>query len=94
MDETRPDAAADGIRLAGAWLAGAAPVFAALAPRPAYAVGGAVRNALLGEPVADVDIATAATPDEVVARAAAAGPLRADGAGAWHGHRDGGGARL
>jgi poly(A) polymerase len=29
-------------------------------------VGGAVRNALLGEPVSDVDIATPLTPDEVI----------------------------
>ena len=36
-------------------------------------VGGAVRNALLGRPVADVDLATTATPDTVAARAKAAG---------------------
>ena len=30
-------------------------------------VGGAVRNALLGEPVGDIDIATTAMPDEVIA---------------------------
>ena len=36
-------------------------------------VGGAVRNALLGIPVNDVDIATTALPDEVVRRAKAAG---------------------
>jgi tRNA nucleotidyltransferase/poly(A) polymerase len=35
--------------------------------------GGAVRNALLGEPVADVDIATTTDPDETVRRAEAAG---------------------
>lgn len=39
----------------------------------ARVVGGAVRNALLGEPVHEVDIATTATPDVVVARAKAAG---------------------
>ncbi len=39
----------------------------------AWVVGGAVRNALLGLPVADVDVATTATPDRVVARAVAAG---------------------
>ena len=36
-------------------------------------VGGAVRNALLGKPVADVDIATPLTPDEVTRRLTAAG---------------------
>lgn len=71
-------------RLAGRWLEGAQPVFAALAPHPAYAVGGAVRNALLGQPVADVDIATAARPEEVMRRAEAAG-LRAVPTGFAHG---------
>jgi len=36
-------------------------------------VGGCVRNALLGEPVADVDIATQLTPDEVEQACRAAG---------------------
>ena len=36
-------------------------------------VGGCVRNALLREPVADVDIATTLTPDEAVAALQAAG---------------------
>ena len=36
-------------------------------------VGGAVRNALLGEPVGDVDIATTTLPAEMMRRAAAAG---------------------
>jgi poly(A) polymerase len=50
-------------------------VFAALAARgfTARAVGGAVRNALAGRPVADVDLATDARPDEVMAAAEAAG---------------------
>lgn len=39
----------------------------------ARVVGGAVRNALLGVPVHDVDVATTAAPDEVVRRAKAAG---------------------
>ena len=39
----------------------------------ARVVGGAVRNALLAEPVGDIDIATTATPDEVIARVEAAG---------------------
>ncbi|MEI9990907.1 MAG: CCA tRNA nucleotidyltransferase [Rhizomicrobium sp.] len=36
-------------------------------------VGGAVRNALLGKPVADIDIATPLLPDDVTARLKAAG---------------------
>ena len=39
----------------------------------ARVVGGAVRNTLLAEPVGDIDIATTATPDAVMARARAAG---------------------
>jgi len=39
----------------------------------ARVVGGAVRNALLGIPIGDVDIATTALPDEVIRRAKAAG---------------------
>jgi tRNA nucleotidyltransferase/poly(A) polymerase len=39
----------------------------------ARVVGGAVRNALLGEPIGDIDIATTAVPDEVIRRATAAG---------------------
>src|SRR5262245_56276874 len=39
----------------------------------ARAVGGAVRNALLGMPIAEVDVATTAVPEEVVKRVAAAG---------------------
>lgn len=39
----------------------------------ARVVGGAVRNALLGEPIGDIDIATTALPDEVLARAERAG---------------------
>ncbi|RWL05782.1 MAG: CCA tRNA nucleotidyltransferase [Mesorhizobium sp.] len=35
--------------------------------------GGAVRNALIGQPVADVDIATTTVPDETIRRAEAAG---------------------
>jgi tRNA nucleotidyltransferase/poly(A) polymerase len=38
----------------------------------ARVVGGAVRNALLGRSVADIDIATTAVPDEVIRRAKAA----------------------
>ena len=39
----------------------------------ARVIGGAVRNALLGLAVADIDIATTALPDEVIRRAAAEG---------------------
>lgn len=38
----------------------------------ARVVGGAVRNALLGVPVGDIDIATTAVPEEVIRRAQAA----------------------
>ena len=47
-------------------------------------VGGAVRNALLNLPVADIDVATTATPDEVMRRAAQSG-LRALPTGIDHG---------
>jgi len=39
----------------------------------ARVVGGAVRNALLGEPIGDIDVATTAVPAEVVRRVTAAG---------------------
>jgi poly(A) polymerase len=39
----------------------------------ARVVGGAVRNALLGEPISEFDIATTAVPQEVIRRATAAG---------------------
>lgn len=47
-------------------------------------VGGAVRNALLGEPVADIDIATTCLPDETMRRARAAG-FKAVPTGVEHG---------
>ncbi len=50
----------------------------------ARVVGGAVRNALLGRPVSDHDVATTATPDVVTARARAAG-LRVVPTGLDHG---------
>lgn len=61
-------------------------VFAALAAagHQSRIVGGTVRNALLGEPVTDIDIATTATPDEVMAAMSAAG-LQAIPTGASHG---------
>lgn len=39
----------------------------------ARVVGGAVRNHLMGRPIADIDICTTAVPDVVIARARAAG---------------------
>ncbi|MDB5598688.1 MAG: tRNA nucleotidyltransferase [Xanthobacteraceae bacterium] len=50
----------------------------------ARVVGGAVRNALLGEPIADLDIATTAVPDEVMRRAKADG-LKVVPTGLQHG---------
>ncbi len=50
----------------------------------ARVVGGAVRNALLGEPIAEIDVATTAIPEEVVRRVEAAG-LRAVPTGIEHG---------
>jgi tRNA nucleotidyltransferase/poly(A) polymerase len=50
----------------------------------ARVVGGAARNALMGLPLNDIDIATTAPPDEVVRRAEAAG-LRAVPTGIEHG---------
>ncbi|MEM8851128.1 MAG: CCA tRNA nucleotidyltransferase, partial [Pseudomonadota bacterium] len=50
----------------------------------ALAVGGCVRNALLGVPVSDIDIATDARPDRVLALAGAA-DLRAIPTGLDHG---------
>ena len=50
----------------------------------ARVVGGAVRNALLGRPVKDVDIATTATPQKIIAATKAAG-LKAMETGIAHG---------
>jgi poly(A) polymerase len=58
-------------------------VFAALGGEGKF-VGGAVRNALLGRPVADIDIATPLVPDEVTRRLRAAG-LAAHPTGIEHG---------
>ena len=64
-------------RLEAAWLTeGAlARVLAVLdgAGEEARLVGGTVRNALLGEPFGDADIATTALPAEVIRRVEAAG---------------------
>ncbi len=64
-------------RLRGApWLAagGAAKVLALLDSEgeEARVVGGAVRNALLGRSVREIDVATTAVPDEIIRRAKAA----------------------
>ena len=60
-----------------AWLreGAAARLLAALGANgeEARVVGGAVRNALLGEPIGDIDLATTAVPDEVIRRASTAG---------------------
>jgi poly(A) polymerase len=71
-----------------AWLTRPATqaVFAALAAHghEARAVGGAVRDALLGRSVGDVDLATPARPEAVMAAAQAAG-LKAIATGLAHG---------
>lgn len=59
-------------------------VFAALEDSEVRVVGGAVRNALLGEPVADIDLAAAALPQDVADKAARAG-LRVIPTGIDHG---------
>lgn len=76
------------MRLTGDWLTSAdtQAVLGMLtdAGHLAYAVGGCVRNALLDVPVADVDIATSAVPEEVVRLSQAAG-LKAIPTGLEHG---------
>jgi len=76
------------MRVGGEWLenAGTRAVLGCLAAggHQALAVGGCVRNAALGQPVADVDIATDAVPDRVTALAEAAG-LRVVPTGLAHG---------
>ena len=76
------------MRVSGDWMARPATqaVCAALtgAGHQAFFVGGCVRNALLGVPVTDVDIATEARPERVSELAKAAG-LRAVPTGAAHG---------
>lgn len=75
-----------GVKVSGDWLDAAAcqRVFALLAEHQVFVVGGAVRDAALGEPVGDVDFATDATPDAVMALAEAAG-LKAVPTGIAHG---------
>jgi poly(A) polymerase len=75
-------------RIADAWVS--APRTRAVcdalteAGHQAFFVGGCVRNALLGRAVADIDLATDARPEEVLAVAAAAG-LHAVPTGIEHG---------
>jgi poly(A) polymerase len=63
---------------------GMAALLAALGGGNARFVGGAVRDTLLGLPVADVDVATLLAPDAVVARLEAAG-IKAVPTGIAHG---------
>lgn len=76
------------MRITGDWLTAPATqlVLRVLgdAGRQAFVVGGCVRNALMGLPVTDIDIATDARPKEVIALAEAAG-LRAVPTGLAHG---------
>jgi len=80
---------AGALSVAGAgWFAAPATraIFAALntAQHETRAVGGALRNTLMGLPVSDVDFATTAPPEEVTALAAKAG-LKAVPTGLQHG---------
>ncbi len=74
------------MRVEGPWQVRAQPLLALLgdAGHQALMVGGCVRNALLGAPVGDVDIATDARPEQVLALAEAAG-IRAVPTGLVHG---------
>ena len=76
------------MKIAGEWIE-AAHVQQVLhmltdAGHQAFLVGGCVRNALLGQPVADIDISTDAMPERVVALAGVAG-LKAVPTGIEHG---------
>jgi poly(A) polymerase/tRNA nucleotidyltransferase (CCA-adding enzyme) len=66
------------------FLADRAPAAVLAALPGARAVGGAVRDALAGRPVADVDVAAPFPPEEIAARLAAAG-LRVHETGLAHG---------
>ena len=57
----------------------------------ARVVGGAVRNALMGRQVSDIDIATTATPEQVITAAKARGLKTVATGLAWHDHGDRGG---
>lgn len=64
-------------RIADDWLTGPAPQAVAAmltgSGHQAWFVGGCVRNALLGEPITDIDITTDATPERVTELATGAG---------------------
>ncbi|UOM35535.1 CCA tRNA nucleotidyltransferase [Acuticoccus sp. I52.16.1] len=84
---TGSSAPAGTFQLRAYWLSAPslAAVFDALEPvAPVRVVGGAVRNALMGEPISDVDLATEAVP-EAVAKAAHAAGLRVHETGIEHG---------
>lgn len=76
------------MKLSGAWIDAPATqaVLSVLAKagHRALFVGGSVRNAVLGAPVADIDIATDARPERVMALAGAAG-IKAVPTGVDHG---------
>jgi len=63
------------MKITGSWINAAAPVCDMLseAGYSTWFVGGCVRNALLDEPVADIDISTTAHPNDVMTVAAKAG---------------------
>jgi len=83
-----PEILITGRRVSAPWLHSAPlkKVFAAIAAgnEEARVVGGAVRNALIGRPVTEIDLATTATPDDVIRLARAAG-LGAHPTGIDHG---------
>lgn len=74
-----------GMKLSAPWLrdAPSAALFAALDGQARF-VGGAVRDALIGRPVVDIDVATPLPPDQVLARLERAG-IRAIPTGLAHG---------
>ncbi len=72
-------------RITEDWIGqGAAPVVIAALGGAAFFVGGCVRNALLGAPATDLDLATPLTPEAVTERLEAAG-LKAVPTGIEHG---------
>ena len=71
-------------RLSADWLTAPAPAAVMAALGQAWFVGGCVRNALLGLPSADIDIATPLPPEEAARRLAAAG-IRTVDTGLKHG---------
>ncbi|MEL6234954.1 MAG: CCA tRNA nucleotidyltransferase [Pseudomonadota bacterium] len=76
------------MRISGDWMVAdtTSHVLAAIGAEtdPVYFVGGCVRNAVLGQRVADIDLATPLVPEEVMRRARAAG-LSAIPTGLSHG---------